>query len=158
MAYAETTSVAFERSIAEVIAHIKKHGAEQIGQMEDAGFFALQFKIADRLIRFHLPFKTINDMPTHNGRRETLTEAQRRDRLEQSKRQRGRALMLVIKAKLESVESGIETVEEAFLANVVMADGQTVYQRAAQHIAIEYQTGAPNIGMGLLPPPGGSDG
>lgn len=151
MAYAENTSVSFEKSISEVIGHIKKHGAEQIGQMEDPRFFVLSFKISDRLIRFLLPFKSIDDMPTHDGRKNPLSPEQRRDRLEQSKRQRGRALMLVIKAKLESVESGIETVEEAFLANVVMADGQTVYQRAAQHIALEYKTGSPNVGMGLLP-------
>ena len=41
-------------------------------------------------------------------------------------RRRWRALLLVIKAKLESVESGIETFEEAFASQIVLANGQTV--------------------------------
>lgn len=154
MAYAENTTVAFEKSIGDVIAHIKRHGAWGIAQMELPDSFTLQFTLAERMIRFRLPFRSIDEMPTHNGRREKLTDAQRRERLEQSKRQRGRALMLVIKAKLESVESGIEAVEQAFLANVVMADGATVYDRVSGSLAIEYQTGQPDIVMGLLPPPG----
>lgn len=65
--------------------------------------------------------------------------------MEQAHRQKARALLLVIKAKLESVESGVETFEQAFLPNVVMADGATVYERIAAPIADEYRTGAPRV-------------
>ena len=34
-----------------------------------------------------------------------------------------------MKAKLEVVETGIETFEQAFLANIVTADNMTVYER-----------------------------
>lgn len=61
--------------------------------------------------------------------------------IDQRNRQRGRALMLVIKAKLESIESGVETFEEAFLANIVTANRQTVYERIAGTLAVEYETG-----------------
>jgi hypothetical protein len=44
----------------------------------------------------------------------------------QDQRQRWRALSLVIKAKLESVESGIATIEQEFLANIVTPGGQTM--------------------------------
>lgn len=145
MAYAEGTAVAFEKSIAEIIGLVKKHGGSSIGQMEMPDYFALQFVIADRLIRFRLPLPDLGEIPTRDGNNRTLTDAQRSDRLEQRHRQRGRALLLVLKAKLESVESGIETVEQAFLANVVMADGSTVYDRVAQPIRVEYQTGKPNV-------------
>lgn len=154
MSYAETTTVAFERSISEIITLIKRAGASQIGQMDDEAFYAIQFTIADRMIRFRLPLPTLDEMPKVNGRNQTLTVAQRRDRLDQAKRSRGRALLLVIKAKLESVESGIETIEQAFLANVVMADGATVYDRIARPIALEYQTGRPDAVAGLLGGPG----
>lgn len=60
---------------------------------------------------------------------------------DQRARQKGRALMLVVKAKLESVESKVETFEQAFFANVVMSDGATLYERMAEPVAIEYQTG-----------------
>lgn len=150
MAYGETTSVAFEKSIAEIIGAVRKAGAEQIGQFEGPDYYAVQFVIGDRLIRFHLPFPSLDSIPTHDARRKTLTAAHRMAKLGQAKRQRGRALLLVIKAKLESVESGIETLEQAFLAHVVMADGKTVYERIAEPIALEYQSGRPSAGEGLL--------
>lgn len=156
MAYAETTSVPFERSISEIITTIKGHGAAQIGQFEGEDFFAVQFSIADRLIRFRLPLSALSEVPTHDGRRRTLDRNQRLTRLDQLRRSRGRALLLVIKAKLESVESGIETIEQAFLANVVMADGATVWERVSGPIALEYKEGAPNQALGFLPAPGGA--
>lgn len=155
MAYAETTSVPFDKSIAEIITTIKRHGAGQIGQFEGEDSFAIQFTIADRLIRFRLPLPALSDVPTHNGRNQQLTCDQRLTRLDQLRRSRGRALLLVIRAKLESVESGIETIEQAFLANVVMADGATVWDRVSGPIALEYKSGAPNQALGLLPAPKG---
>lgn len=147
MAYAERTSVPFESSIAEIMSLVRKAGAEQLGQMEDPGWFVIQFRLAERVIRFRLPFPVIDDMPLYDGNRRQLTREQRLKKLDQAKRQKGRALMLVIKAKLESVESGIETIEQAFLANVVMADGATVYERIGEGLAIEYQSGRPSMAL-----------
>lgn len=45
---------------------------------------------------------------------------------EQATRQRWRALLLVVKAKLEAVESGISTFENEFLAHIVLPSGGTV--------------------------------
>jgi hypothetical protein len=56
-------------------------------------------------------------------------------------RQLWRALLLVIKAKFEIVESGIETFDEAFLSNIVMSDGATVGEWATLQIATMYQQG-----------------
>lgn len=155
MSYAENTSVAFEKSIAEIITLIKRAGAQQIGQFEAEDQFAIQFVLADRLIRFRVPLPGLDEIPTRSGNNVALNLPQRKERLAQRHRQRGRALLLVIKAKLESVESGIETLEQAFLAHVVMADGATVYERIAEPLAVEYRTGAPNATMGLLPAPKG---
>lgn len=150
MSYAEATSVPFERSISEIITLIKRAGAQQIGQMEGEAFYAVQFTLADRMIRFRLPLATKYDGPLKAGNGRTIDP---RKVIDQMQRQRGRALLLVIKAKLESVESGIETVEQAFLANVVMSNGETIYERIAQPIALEYQAGRPDI-AGFLGGPG----
>lgn len=155
MAFAENTTVAFEKSVAEIITVTKRAGAQQIGQFEGQDQFVIQFVLTDRLIRFRVPLPALDSIPMRNGNNVALTSSQRQDRLAQSHRQRGRALLLVIKAKLESVESGIETLEQAFLAHVVMADGATVYERIAEPLAVEYRTGAPNAAMGLLPAPKG---
>ena len=153
MAYAEGTTVDFDKSIAEIIALLRRAGASQIGQFDDDIRYAIQFTLAGRMIRFQLPLPALDEMPTHDGRRNALSREQRGTRLAQARRQRGRALLLVIKAKLESVESQIETIEQAFLAHVVMADGATVYERMAQPIALEYQTGRMDPAFGLLPKP-----
>ena len=47
---------------------------------------------------------------------------------EEACRQRCRALLLIIRAKLEAVESGITTLEIEFLANILLPDGGTVGQ------------------------------
>lgn len=47
---------------------------------------------------------------------------------EREQRQRWRALLLVITAKLEAIESGLGTLQSEFLANVVMKNGMTVGQ------------------------------
>lgn len=156
MAYAEATAVAFEKSISEIVGMVRKAGAGSIAQMEEPDSFVIGFKLADRLVKFTVRFPALETMPEFNGRRERLTTPQRQDRLEQKKRSLARALMLVIKAKLESVESGIETFEQAFLANVVMANGDTVYERIREPMQIEYDTTKPNLTLGLLPPPGES--
>jgi hypothetical protein len=58
---------------------------------------------------------------------------------EKACRRRWRALLLAIKAKLVSVDEGIETFEEAFMAHVVMPDGQTVGDHVKPRIASAYK-------------------
>ena len=45
---------------------------------------------------------------------------------EAAQRQRWRAALIVIKAKLEAVSSGMGTLESEFLANIVMRNGRTI--------------------------------
>jgi hypothetical protein len=138
MAYAENTKVPLEQSIAEIITMIRKAGAESVGQMHERDRFVIVFALGDRRMKFQVPLITTWDGPTRGG---NGREIDVRAKIEQANRQKGRALMLVIKAKLESVESGVETFEEAFLANIMLADGATVYERMAEPIAIEYKSG-----------------
>ena len=60
---------------------------------------------------------------------------------EQACRQRWRALLLIIRAKLEAVESGLTTLESEFLANIVVPDGGTVGQWLAPQVEEAYATG-----------------
>lgn len=56
-------------------------------------------------------------------------------------RQRWRALVLVLKAKLEAVASGISTLEAEFLANVVMQDGRTIGAAILPRLTVACDTG-----------------
>lgn len=142
MAYARNTEVPFERSIAEVVGIVRDAGAERISQMEERHRFMLEFQLAGRVVRFTVRFPTSSEVEAMKGPRQEAARV-----ADQWRRQRARALLLVIKAKLESVESGVETFEQSFLANVVMADGATIYERIAEPIALEYRTEKPSILM-----------
>ena len=62
---------------------------------------------------------------TPSGKQRTSNEAII-EAWSQEVRRMWRALALVIKAKLEAVESGITTFDEEFLAHIVMPDGCTI--------------------------------
>ena len=140
MAFAEKTDVPLERSIAEIIGMLRKAGAQRIAQYEEPDRFTIFFHMADRYVQFRVPLVTEYRGPSRHG---NGAPVDRQKWIDQRNRQKGRALMLVIKAKLESVESQVETFEEAFLANVVMADGATLYERISDRIQIEYEQGTP---------------
>ncbi|MBB4154131.1 hypothetical protein GGQ80_002041 [Sphingomonas jinjuensis] len=153
MAYAENTTVSVEKSIAGIISLVKRAGAQRVAQFDEPEQFTITFELANRMIRFQVALPPLGEMPVRDGRGVTLPPARRAEKRQQAHRQKARALLLVIKAKLESVESEVETFEQAFLPNVVMADGATVYERIAAPIAAEYERGAP--GVLLLSGPGG---
>ena len=136
MAYAKDTEVPFERSMSEIVGLLKRAGADQIAQVDQRDTFTIQFTLNDRMVRFRVGYPSREEVAGSAGPRQDVERL-----VAQWHRQRGRSLLLVIKAKLESIESGVETFEQAFLANVVLSDGETVYDRIAAPIAAEYDTG-----------------
>ncbi len=129
--YAENTSVPVERSRAEVEHVLSRYGATGFGyswerravaitptptygpRTEIREYAMLVFQVATRRVRLDVP------MPTQR-------EAGSEKKAEAAARQRWRAVVLVIKAKLEAVESGISTLEAEFLANIVTESGRTI--------------------------------
>jgi hypothetical protein len=97
---------------------------------------AIHFKFKERAIQLEVP------MPHE-------LEAGTKAKADAATRQRWRALVLVIKAKLEAVASGISTLEQEFLANVVMANGQTIGQAILPRLSEAVSSGR------LLGPAGG---
>jgi len=113
MAYAARTQVAPQKTRAEIEAYLSRQGASRIGILTDHKFACVFFDMKERRLRFQLIIK--------ERRSATLTD--------QHMRASWRALLLCIKAKMTSVESGIETFDEAFLAHVVVPDSdKTIYE------------------------------
>jgi hypothetical protein len=135
MAYAEHTKVPVDQTRIEIERTLKRYGADRFAYMSEGARAIIVFEAWKRRIRFDLP------LPQGNA-----------DKDEKARRQKWRALLLCIKAKLESVESKIETFEEAFLAHVVMPDGRTVAEHTTPRIAQMYAGGEV---AALLPPPKG---
>lgn len=141
--YAERTDVTSDRSRAEIERTLRRYGATAFAYGWDHHAATLMFEIASRRVLFRLP------MPDPTDRRftHTPTKGLRRDQVAQEReydqavRQRWRALALVIKAKLEAVAADITTVEQEFLAHIVLPDGRTVGQHTAPAIAAAYESG-----------------
>lgn len=76
------------------------------------------------------------------GRGSVLTQPKRMERREQACRQSWRALALVIKAKLEAMETGITSFEDEFLAKFVIPGGQLIATHIKPRIAEAYEGGS----------------
>ncbi|MCC6490696.1 MAG: hypothetical protein IT364_24635 [Candidatus Hydrogenedentes bacterium] len=141
--YGVDTSVSVERSIAEIQSTLQRYGADGFLHGWKGETAMVQFEMCERRVRFQLT------MPDRDDREFTHTEARGRPRSasqalaawEQACRQRYRALALVIKAKLEAVESGITEFEDEFLAHIVLADGSQVRDHVRSAIEASYSNG-----------------
>lgn len=60
---------------------------------------------------------------------------------EQVEREAWRALLLIVKAKLEVARSGYSSIESEFLGNIVLPNGQTVAEDVLPKIAEAYESG-----------------
>lgn len=122
--FASSTKVAVEQTRTEIERTLSRYGATSFAYMSTQGRAIIAFEANARNIKITVP------LPTGDT-----------DKERQTARQKWRALLLVIKAKLESVESGIETLEEAFYANIVMPDGRTIYEATKANVALAYEGG-----------------
>jgi hypothetical protein len=147
--YAAQTEVPSDRSRAEIERTLRRYGATAFAYGWEGDTAQIAFKLDGRQIRFRLPLpdpqsREFTVTPTGRKRSASATE----DAYEQAVRQRWRALALVIKAKLEAVEAGISTVEDEFLAAVMLPDGRTVGDWLAPQLAAAYSR---NTMPALLP-------
>ena len=148
--YAAKTSVSVEKSKAEIERTLGRYGAEAFSYGWDQGRAIVGFRLNGKYVRFNLV------LPQRTERQFTHTEATDKERApvqaekawEQACRSSWRALNLVIKAKLEAVETGITTFSEEFLAHLVLPNGETVGQNLIPQIEIGYADGK---SMPLLP-------
>jgi hypothetical protein len=170
--YAEGTSVPVDQSRREVEKVLQRYGASGFGYAWDrreekrcrayhpenkpkpdvaecaaghhAGYIEtdirelvhITFKLNERVVRLDVPMPTKHEAGGSN------------EKLERRTRERWRALVLVLKAKLEAVTCGISTLETEFLANMVMRNGMTIGQAMLHRLPDVVETGR------LLPAPG----
>ena len=141
MRYAQQTSVSVDNSRNEIERILKRYGADsfQYGTKENKA--VIMFEKNGKHIRFVLDLPDINDRAfTHTSNRGSrrTREAQEKEH-EQSCRQKWRALCLVIKAKLEAIDSGISIFEQEFMANILLPNGQTAGEYMLPQIQVAYE-------------------
>lgn len=147
--FAEGTAVPVERSRGEIERTLARYGADQFVYGWDADQALVAFRADGRQVRFTLPLPDRQDraithqrVNQHSGGMRQRSPAEQVKAYEQASRQCWRALALVIKAKLEAVESGIVTFEQEFLAHMVLPNGQTVGDWVEPQLAEAYAGGS----------------
>ncbi len=140
MRYASATKVSVDRSKAEIERTLERYGASQFVYGWDQENGLVGFNMRERQIKIivGLPKRSeFTESPVGRERSERQIEEEYKKAL----RQRWRALALVIKAKLEAVESGIASFEKEFLAYMVLPGGRTVASEIIPKIEEAYGTG-----------------
>lgn len=121
MPFASKTSVPVERSQSEIQKMLVRFGATAFASSWDQSKACVQFAYKAWHVRFELTLPDPNDRKfTHATAWRERPESIRKAVYDQEVRRLWRALVLIVKAKLEGIESGVETFEAAFLAHVVV--------------------------------------
>jgi len=145
--YASQTSVSTEKSRNEIERTLQRYGASGFGFWLENDKALVQFTIENLKIAFDLPMPDRKSeeftMSSHENewQRKALTAETAHKRWEQACRQRWRALALVIKAKLEAIDSGISTFQEEFMAHIMLPDGVTVGEKLVPGLTELMETG-----------------
>lgn len=140
--YAQKTNVSVEKSKFELDKLLGAHGATRRGVMADdtAGSAVVAFCLDGRPIRIEVTLPTAESLEADalNGRPprgwKSWTDHKRQSWCKkeavQQRKQRWRALVLLTKAKLETISDGLSTVEGEFLAHLVMPSGKRLLEEA----------------------------
>jgi hypothetical protein len=148
--YAQTTSVPVEKSKMEIERLLTRYGASSFASGWNENEAVIQFEAHKKRIKFIVPLPPLDDYAkTPEGRVRRRPEIVRQA-WEQGCRARWRALVLIVKAKLEAVQSGIATFEDEFGWYTILPNGKTVGELARPAIEESYRTGKmpPLLGMG----------
>lgn len=116
--FAERTTVPVEKSKADTEKLLDRYGADQFVYGKEPGSIRVMFRVKGRMIRIDVK------MPENNP---------------QEQRRLWRSLYLIIKAKLEAVESGILTFEQEFTPYMLLPDGRTVAEWIEPQMELAYQ-------------------
>lgn len=151
MAYATTTTVSSAQSRAELETILSRYGASHFGYTSGPDSASVVFIKDGVTIRFTLP------MPDRNSPEFTRSPDRGLERskstaekaYEQAVRSKWRALLLVVKAKLEAVDSGISVFEQEFYPQIVLPTGRTVYEQTSEDVARAIQTGSTTLRLSI---------
>ena len=146
--YAQHTTVDVSRSRVELERVLMRYGCGQFVSGSDAdGRAMIGFSTQGRQVRIALAAPDPKDFATTPAGRKRRPGAMAVCMTDEVRR-RWRALILVLKAKFEAVESGISTFDDEFMAHIALPNGSTVGQFMRPQIEQSY---AKNRMPALLP-------
>ena len=138
--YAAKTAVPINRSQEEIRKILGKYGADGFAFAELKESAMIAFELSGKQIRFKLPMPAKPNVDAPQVRFKEW---------EQTCKSKWRALALSIKAKLECVACGITTLEEEFLAHIMLPNGKTVGEITMEQIEHSYKNGKMPLLLGM---------
>jgi hypothetical protein len=118
--YAENTKVSVQESIDAIRTTVGKHDGAQFFYALGEDEALVAFSKEARQVRFYISLA---------------------GKGEQERKAALRALLLVIKAKLEAVAAGVSVFEDEFLANITLPNGNLVGREVRRALAVAYEGG-----------------
>lgn len=115
--YAKSTKVSIQRTILEIQKTLMRFGADTFAFIEQRDCTVIGFRCHNRNVRIN-----VNYPAEPEG-------SSLKIKWKQGKRQKFRALLLVIKAKLVAVEEGVASFETEFLPYLVTSNGATIAEK-----------------------------
>lgn len=159
--YASKTEVPIERTRTEIERLVVLKGAGQFMSAADfeGGRAIVGWTSGGRMVRLAVPLpdpkdkRFVHPRTRHGFSYRQYPSQRQRELWEQACRARWRAVLLIVKAKFEAIDAGVSTFEREFLADTVMADGQTIGEWVAPQLESMYATGRmPRLLPGLQAP------
>lgn len=124
--YAEGTAVSVESSRGEISGILTKHGVLKMGWMSEPTGDALVFDLGGYSFRFNIPRPTMADIYSMYPNAYDPEK-----KLQGEWRRRWRANVLLLKAKLEFIDSGDTTLIRELLPYAILPGGRTVEETIA---------------------------
>lgn len=160
--FAAGTKVSLTQSQEDIKKTLRKYGATKFAHAEEEHYVALLFVLAadkpsERRVRFTMPMPGVGEFRElkQGFRVVKRTTEETLEAYHAELDRRWRALAMGIKAKLVLVDEGIESIEEAFYANIVLPDNTTIYESTHAGVALAYERGLmPPTLLPALPAPG----
>ena len=151
--FAEGTKVTVENTRSELERLLRVYGADAVVIGWDGPVSTIAFRLQGRHIKYTVvrPERT-DTVVTHYASGKPRPPHGISEAIAAEHRRRWRALLLIVKAKLELVASGDADFEDEFLAHTMLADGNTVGEWIGPQIEETYQTGRmPSLVPGARP-------
>lgn len=141
MRYAQGTEVAVSKSRAEIESVVTRYGATSFASATTGNKAQIMFEYKTWRVLFSLPLpdRAGYSTKTRYGRVIKVDAVEQEKMWEAACRQRWRALLLVIKAKLEAVESDITNFETEFMPYIVLPGGKTAGEWLTPQLKLAYE-------------------
>jgi hypothetical protein len=140
--FAEGTRVPIETTRAELERLLTAYGADAVVMGWDGPTSTIAFRLRGRHVRYTIARPSVRDeavaaYPSGKSRPDYL----RAEAVAAEYRRRWRALLLIVKAKLETIAAGDSDFDDEFLSHVMLPDGSLVRDWLGPQVEQAYQTG-----------------